>query len=334
MGEEDMKKTIRETNTTDSSQRVENAKSIIDSMIASIREKMDLKKVPVADSSILRTGGLELEDGTTIAYHDMVMNGMVQDTSLSIFSEDHKSQWEINGAKEQYQIFHTIYGDKKIKTPFGVEIDETVSSRSQQYNGTTVISIDNKRQMELIHNELSGFETIGTTVFSLGPKDYSLFLEKGDSVEYKGEYDYKTIRMATYDIKGISQMQKENLIYDEQRLNEWNTMRGLLGFPPPRMKSEEQVQEMLAIREDILRACDPLLGEAQQVVGETLEKIKKEKSISTRLRRLFGKLLGSKSLSQLAQEKKGLEAEEADLHKDYLRSQGNRGKKDEKDKLQ
>ena len=100
------------------------------------------------------------------------------------------------------------------------------------------------------------------------------------------------------------------------------------------MKSEEEVQEMLDAREDVLRVCDPLLGEAQQVVGETLEKIKKEKSIGTRLRRLFGQLLGSKSLSQLAQEKKGLEAEEADLYSDYLKSQENRSKKDGKDELQ
>ncbi len=332
MSEQDMKKTIRETNAIASSQRVENAKSIIDGMIASIREKIDLKEASILDS-ILRTGGLELEDGTTIAYHDMVMNGVVQDTSLSIFSKDHKSQWEINGAKEQYQIFNMTYGDKKIKTSFGAEIKEMVSSRSQQYNGATVISIDNKRQMQVIHNELSGFETIGTTVFSLGP-DYSLFLKKGDSVEYKGEYDFATIKMATYDIKGISQMQEENLIYDEQQLNEWNKTRESLGFRPPKMKSEEKVQEMLDAREDVLRVCDPLLGEAQQVVGETLEKIKKEKSIGTRLRRLFGQLLGSKSLSQLAQEKEGLEAEEADLYSDYLKSQENRSKKDGKDELQ
>lgn len=333
MGEEDMKKIIRETNTTDSSQRVENAKSIIDSMTASIREKMDLKEEFVADT-ILRTGGLELEDGTTIAYHEIAINGVVQETTFFIFSKDHKSRWEINVVTGEYQIVHIKNGDEKIKTPFGAEIDETISSRSQQYNGTTVISIDDKRQMRVIHNELSGFVTIGTTAFPLKPKDHSLFLKKGDSLEYKGEYDSETIRMATYDMKGIGTIQEEDRIHDEQELNEWNKTRESLGFPPPRMKSEEEVQEMLDAREDVLRVCDPLLGEAQQVVGETLEKIKKEKSIGTRLRRLFGQLLGSKSLSQLAQEKKGLEAEEADLYSDYLKSQENRSKKDGKDELQ
>lgn len=153
-------------------------------MIASIREKIDLKEQSVLDS-ILRGGGLELEDGTTIAYHDMVTNGEIHESSLSIYSKDNKSHWEINGNREQYQIFNTEYGDEKIKTQWGAEINETLSSRSQQYNGTTIISLDNKNLMKLVQNEISGFETIDTTVFSPEIKDYSLFLRKEDNVEYK-----------------------------------------------------------------------------------------------------------------------------------------------------
>lgn len=317
MSEEYIKKT--NVNLTYNNKRIEDAKSTIDSMIASIREKIDLKEQSVLDS-ILRGGSLELEDGTTIAYHDMVRNGEIQDSSLSIFSKVNKSHWEINGNREQYQIFNTEYGDEKIKTQWGAEINETLSSRSQQYNGTTIISLDNKNLMKLVQNEISGFETIGTTVFSPAIKDYSLFLRKEDNVEYKGEYDSFTIQRATYDIKGIEQMQEENCIYNEQRLVEDNQAKEALGFNPPRKKSDEEIHKMLQTREEIIKMCNPLLEEAQQVVDTTLEKIEKEKSISTKDRKVFGNLVKSKSLEQLKNESQELKKQEIDLYNEYSQS--------------
>lgn len=312
--------------------RIEDAKSIIDNMIASIRAKIDLKEQSVLDS-ILRSGALELEDGTTIAYHDMIKNGEIHESSLSIFSKDHMSHWEINGNREQYQIFNTEYGDKKIKTEWGAEINETISSISQQYNGTTIISLDNKRLMKVVQNEISGFETIGTTVFSPNLSDHSLFLRKGETVEYKGEYDSFTIGRATYDIQGIEQMQRDNCIYNEQRLNENNQATEALGFKPPRRKSDEEIDQMLQAREEILKMCNPLLNEAQQVVSTTLEKIKKEKSISTKVRKAFASLVGSKSLEQLKREKQELKEQEIDLHNEYTQSIKESEKKDGKDEI-
>lgn len=333
MSEEYMKEQIQKSSATEPShynKRIEDAKSAIDSMIASIREKIDLKEQSVLDS-ILRGGSLELEDGTTVAYHDMIRDGRIQDSSLSIFSKNHKSKWEINGATEQYQIFNTEYGDKKVKTSWGAEIDETISDRSQQYNGTTVISLDNKRLIKVIQNEISGFETIGTAVFSPTLEYHSLFLKQGENVEYKGEYDSGTIGMATYDIKDINQMQEENCIYNEQKLNEWNQERESFGLNPPRRKSEEEVQEMLSTRAEILQMCDPLLGEAQQVVDATLEKIEREKSVSTKPMKAFGRLLDSKSLEQLKQESQELKSQEAELYNEYSQSLKENDKKGGKD---
>lgn len=330
MSEEYIKKS--NVDLTHNNKRIEDAKAIIDSMIASIREKIDLKEQSVLDS-VLRSGCLELEDGTTIAYHDMVTNGEIHESSLSIYSKDNKSHWEINGNREQYQIFNTEYGDEKIKTQWGAEINETLSSRSQQYNGTTIISLDNKNLMKLVQNEISGFETIDTTVFSPEIKDYSLFLRKEDNVEYKGEYDSFTIQRATYDIKGIEQMQEENCIYNEQRLVEDNQAKEALGFNPASKKSDEEIHKMLQTREEILKMCNPLLEEAQQVVGTTLEKIKKEKSISTKARKVFGNLVKSKSLEQLKNESQELKKQEVNLYNEYSQSIKEGEKEDGKDEI-
>lgn len=310
MSEEYIKKS--NVDLTRNNKRIEDAKAIIDSMIASIREKIDLKEQSVLDS-ILRRGSLELEDGTTIAYHDMVRNGEIQDSSLSIFSKDNMSHWEINGNREQYQIFNT--------------------DRSQQYNGTTIISLDNKNLMQLVQNEISGFETIDSTVFSSTIKDYSLFLRKEDNVEYKGEYDSFTIQRAIYDIKGIEQMQEENCIYNEQRLVEDNQEKEALGFNPPRKKSDKEIHKMLQTREEILKMCNPLLEEAQQVVGTTLDKIEKEKSISTKPRKVFGNLVKSKSLEQLKNESQELKKQEIDLYNEYSQSIKEGEKEDGKDEI-
>lgn len=306
-------------NLTQNNKRIEDAKLSIDSMIACIREKIDLKEKSVLDS-VLRGGGLELEDGTTIAYHDMVTNGEICESSLSIYSKDDKSHWEINGSTERYQIFNTEYGDKKIKTPWGAEVNETLSSRSQQYEDTTIISIDRKNLMKLIQNEISGFETIDTTVYSPTIRDYSLFLRKEDSVEYKGEYDSFTIQSAIYDIKGIEQMQEDNCIYNEQRLIESQQAKEALGIRSHWKKSEEEIHKMLQTREEILKMCNPILGEAQQIIDMTLEKIEKDKNISTKARKVFGNLVQSKSLEQLKNESQELKAQEVKLYNEYLQS--------------
>ena len=144
-------------NTKQYNKRIEHCKMAIDKMIAYIREYLDLKEQQVEEYTF-RSGILELEDGTIISYTDFLQpNGDVQETNLNIIANNNKSQWEINGSCEQYQIFNTEYSDKKIQTSWGAEINETISSKSQQYNGTTVISIDEKSHMCVKENDISGF---------------------------------------------------------------------------------------------------------------------------------------------------------------------------------
>lgn len=92
-------------------------------------------------------------------------------------------------------------------------------------------------------NDISGFGTIDSTIFSPELKMYSLFLNHGDTVEYKGEYDFDLIRRATYDIQGISQMQEDNCIYNEQRLNEYNDIRKKLANILVTKKPEKEVEK-------------------------------------------------------------------------------------------
>lgn len=280
--------------------RVTSSKEAIDKMIDSIRNEMKLKEKDISvgvHHLISRNGSLQLEDGTEILYHDFVENGNIRDSSISIWSKDHKSHWEITGNTEQYQIFHTEYGDKKIKTQWGPEIDEIITYVSQQYNGTTVISIDNKSLMQLTQNEISGFETVMSSKFSDTPEMYSLFLNQGNgNIKYEGDYEWDVISRAIYDIKGLSQMQQEACIFSEKRLNELNSARKHLGIKPQR-KPDEKVKADLKTKEEILGMCDPLLEQAQEVVNSNLEKIKQENSLLHRIRRNLDEL-GRKFSSQ------------------------------------
>lgn len=310
-------------NTSHYNRRIENAKKIIDSMIASISNKIDLKE-DVVLGNILRKGAMQLQDGTTVSYNDMIKDGIITGSSLTIFTNGDKTQWEINGSRDQYQIFNTEYGDKKVKTEWGSEIPETISSRSQQYNGTTVMSIDNKRLMEVMQNDISGFETIMSTVFSDNPEKYSLFFNNGENVQYKGEYDYGLIKRATLDIRGLTQMEEDGCIFSEERLNTWDRVQEGFGIIPEK-KSEEEIQEALQTRASILEMCNPLLEEAQQVVSATLEKIEKENAQEQAnqpsfIRRIFGKIFRSKSLEEIKQESKQLESQEQELHSQYVKS--------------
>ena len=308
-------------NTKQYNKRIEHCKMTIDKMIADIREHLDLKEQQVEEYTF-RSGILELEDGTIISYTDFLQpNGDVQETNLNIIANNNKSQWEINGSCEQYQIFNTEYSDKKIQTSWGAEINETVSSKSQQYNGTTVISIDEKSHMCVKENDISGFGTIDSTIFSPELKMYSLFLNHGDTVEYKGEYDFDLIRRATYDIQGISQMQEDNCIYNEQRLNEYNDIRKKLANLLVTKKPEKEVEHLLQVRSRILEMCNPLLDEAEQVVASTLKKIKTEKDIDTDDKKVFGKLLDSKSLQEIKQESQNLAQQEHELANQYSQIQ-------------
>lgn len=278
--------------------RIENSKKAIDDMISSICEKINLQEEEIADD-IYRKGLLNLEDGTMITYKDVVKDGEVKETHVQIISADKKSTWEINGAREQYQIFNREYGDKKEKTSWGLEVPETISDRSQQYNGTTIISLDGKKLMEVVQNEISGFGTVTSSVFSVDPKKYSMILEKGETVEYKGEYDWETLKRATYDIQGIEQMQQDACIFKESRLDDLNVALESIGEEVDR-KSDREIDELLKTRKEILEACDPLLEEAHQVVNNTLEQIKEERSpiarckkvisnIANQIKELFGK---------------------------------------------
>lgn len=320
MSEEHIRKSLQDTNTTESShcnKRIEDAKATIDNMILRISEKISLERDTIGKSTF-RGGALELEDGTVVSYHDRVENGKVQDTNLSIYIKDSESTWEICGAQERYQISNT---------KFDVEKDEVVASITQQYNGMMVISIDNINFMEVTQNEIIGFETINTDDFS---SSQSVFLRKGDNIEYKGEYDDATIRRAIYDIQGTNQMQAQNGIYIAQQSNELNQLRELLGFKLPKVKSDEEIQELLHAREEILQRCNPLLNNAQQVVDATLEKIKEEKSINIKAEKGFGKMLGSKSLPELQQENQKLKVEETALYNEYSQIVN---EKDEKNEL-
>lgn len=128
-------------------------------------------------------------------------------------------------------------------------------------------------------------------------------------------------------------MQRDNCIYNEQRLNEDNQAKEALGFKPPRRKSDEEIDEMLQAREEILKMCNPLLNDAQQVVSTILEKIKKEKSSSTKVRKVFASLVGSKSLEQLKKEKHELKEQEIDLSNEYTQIIKESEKKYGKDEL-
>lgn len=268
--------------------RIENSKKAIDDMISSICEKINLQEEEIA-GDIYRKGLLNLEDGTMITYKDVVKDGEVKETHVQIISADKKSTWEINGAREQYQIFNREYGDKKEKTSWGLEVPETISDRSQQYNGTTIISLDGKKLMEVVQNEISGFGTVTSSVFSVDPKKYSMILEKGETVEYKGEYDWETLKRATYDIQGIEQMQQDACIFKESRLDDLNVALESLGEEVDR-KSDREIEELLKTRKEILEMCDPILEEAQQVVNNTLEQIKEERSPIVRWKKVISNI--------------------------------------------
>lgn len=229
--------------------------------------------------------------------------------------------------REQYQIFNTEYGDNKVKTEWGAEIDERLSDRSQQYNGATIISIDRENNRQVIHNDISKFENITTTNM---PENYSLFLYKGDRVEYKGNYDYMTIKRAIYDIKDLKHMEENGCIFSEERLEGYNRTRKQLGMEPE-IKSDKEVEEMLQVREEVLNMCDPLLDEAQQAVNTVLDKIKTERSVKTKVRKVFGRLFGSKSLGELKQESQKLKAQENSLREEYNQSTEERDGKNGKE---
>ena len=140
---------------------------------------------------------------------------------------------------------------KKFRLHGEMKINEVISSRSQQYNGTTVVLNRRKKSHVRKENDISGFEQLILLYFSPELKMYSLFLNHGDTVEYKGEYDFDLIRRATYDIQGISQMQEDNCIYNEQRLNEYNDIRKKLANILVTKKPEKEVEHLLQVRSRI-----------------------------------------------------------------------------------
>lgn len=80
--------------------RVGMTKLAIDNMIADVREKINLEEENIANV-ILRKGALQLEDGTMIAYSDILKNGNIEGASLSIYIKERKSRWEINGSRSR-----------------------------------------------------------------------------------------------------------------------------------------------------------------------------------------------------------------------------------------
>ena len=279
--------------------RVTNAKNTIDKMIASIREKISLKEDTIMDMT-LRSGAIQLEDGTIVTYRDCIRNGKIQDSTASICNQDQTIHWEINGDTPRYQIFCTKYREQLDGS--GEKQQQVESSLSQQFEGTTTFSIDNDKHIQLVQNAISGFETIGTTVYSQTPQSYSLFLNKKDRIEYKGEYDFYTIRRAIHDITGKGQMQDDNCIYSERRLKDWEQARKTIGLDTYEAKTDEEVQSLLQERTELLKQCNSLLEEAQQVVSRVVDKMKSKQSVSIKVRKAFGKLLGSKSLKELKKE--------------------------------